>query len=69
MFEQRQPQCFEQLPPFDEEAPVETLCDAEELSETIRAEARAQSQCIDSEDFREGVAAFLQKRPARFKGR
>jgi 2-(1,2-epoxy-1,2-dihydrophenyl)acetyl-CoA isomerase len=39
------------------------------LAETIRDEARAQSHCIGSADFAEGVAAFLQKRPAKFTGR
>ncbi|HVN99198.1 MAG TPA: enoyl-CoA hydratase-related protein [Steroidobacteraceae bacterium] len=36
---------------------------------SYRSEVAAQSQCIDSEDFREGVAAFLAKREPRFTGR
>jgi 2-(1,2-epoxy-1,2-dihydrophenyl)acetyl-CoA isomerase len=32
-------------------------------------EAAAQASCVDSEDFREGVAAFLGKRAPRFSGR
>jgi 2-(1,2-epoxy-1,2-dihydrophenyl)acetyl-CoA isomerase len=39
------------------------------LAATISLEAHAQSHCIESEDFREGVQAFLQKRPAKFVGR
>ncbi len=32
-------------------------------------EAKLQARCGASADFREGVAAFLEKRPARFQGR
>jgi len=39
------------------------------LAATISLEAHAQSHCIESEDFREGVQAFLEKRPAKFVGR
>jgi len=38
-------------------------------AEQIDREAKGQTVAGRTEDFREGVAAFLQKRPAKFKGR
>ena len=38
-------------------------------SEAIANEARLQTGCVTSEDAREGVAAFLEKRKPEFKGR
>lgn len=39
------------------------------FAETIDFEAELQAECIDSQDCREGIAAFLTKRPAQFSGR
>ena len=40
-----------------------------DFARSLRTEIGAQSECIDSLDFREGVAAFLAKREPRFTGR
>jgi 2-(1,2-epoxy-1,2-dihydrophenyl)acetyl-CoA isomerase len=39
------------------------------LSETLRAERLAQREAGATSDFKEGVAAFRERRPARFTGR
>jgi 2-(1,2-epoxy-1,2-dihydrophenyl)acetyl-CoA isomerase len=39
-----------------------------DLAAQLAVEARLQGQCGRSDDFLEGVAAFLEKRPARFSG-
>jgi len=39
------------------------------LDAQLALEARLQGECGLTEDFKEGVAAFLEKRPARYEGR
>ena len=43
--------------------------DAGSLEQVIAMEDRNQILCTRSEDFREGITAFLQKRPARYEDR
>ncbi len=40
-----------------------------DLEAQMKLEARLQGQCGKSRDFKEGVLAFLEKRPAEFEGR
>jgi len=44
------------------------LADRASLAETISAEATMQHILVESEDCREGVTAFFEKRPAQFRG-
>jgi enoyl-CoA hydratase/carnithine racemase len=41
---------------------------AMDLETALEAEAQAQALCMGHDDFREGYAAFKEKRPLRFKG-
>ena len=40
-----------------------------DLDAQLEVEANLQAEVGRSRDFREGVMAFLEKRPARFQGR
>ncbi len=45
------------------------LSQTADLDEMLRYESEAQLRCFESEDGREGIRAFLQKRPPKFSGK
>jgi enoyl-CoA hydratase/carnithine racemase len=45
------------------------MADASSFADMVSREAELQNVCIASDDAREGVMAFLEKREAQFTGR
>jgi len=39
------------------------------MEDHLKVNREVMQQCFESEDHREGVASFLERRPARFTGR
>lgn len=50
-------------------AAMRSALDAGTLDEALEREADLQGELFTSQDFQEGVAAFLQKRPPKFQGK
>lgn len=50
-------------------AAIRRFAGAGALEDALEHEAAMQQELIDSRDFREGVTAFLEKRPPKFEGR
>jgi len=47
---------------------IDATVDGESVRDGLRHEHRGQAECLASADFGEAIAAFLEKRPARYTG-